>query len=326
MLFGTLQFSALLRSGWCHCCSSSLAFASGTLTTLLVTELWPEHSMAFNPISLSAINLNPTISLLPLITVVYYFCATALQLFCHLRELSDRHIQLEREQQQHKLRSYKLSRYLSPPVWEAITQDREQTLQTASKRVTVFFSDIKDFNLLTEEVEADVLTGLLNNYLTEMSQIVSQFGGTVDKFMGDAIMVTFGDNKSHGVKADCLRCLAMSIAMRKRIAALQTRWRDQGLKRPLQVRMGINTGHCTVGIFGASYHRDYTVLGTEVNLASRLESAAEPGEILISRNSWSLVKDDVICRDKGTITVKGSRQPVKVYQVVDFRWGHKIIA
>ena len=83
--------------------------------------------------------------------------------------------------------------------------------------------------------------------------------------------------------------------------------------------MGINTGYCTVGTFGTSSHLDYTVLGTQVNLASRLESAAEPDEILISHETWSLCKDTIMCRDKGEIQVKGFALPVKVYQVADLR-------
>src|SRR5690606_23501225 len=104
-----------------------------------------------------------------------------------------------------------------------------------------------------------------------------------------------------------------------RIKSMQVEWFNQGIKKPLQVRMGINTGYCTVGTFGTSNHLDYTVLGTHVNLASRLESAAEPDEILISHETWSLVKDSVMCRDKGDITVKGFNSPVKVYQVAGLR-------
>ena len=85
------------------------------------------------------------------------------------------------------------------------------------------------------------------------------------------------------------------------------------------IRMGINTGYCTVGSFGTSHYMDYTVLGTHANIASRLESAAEPGEILISHETWSLVKDVVMCRDQGEINVKGLTHPVRIYQVVDFR-------
>ncbi len=114
-------------------------------------------------------------------------------------------------------------------------------------------------------------------------------------------------------------CVSMAIAMKKRMKVLQQEWFKKGIRKPLQIRMGINTGYCTVGTFGTSEHLDYTVLGTHVNLASRLETAAEPGEILLSYESWSLVKDIVMCRDKGDIIEKGFSQPIQVYQVVDMR-------
>jgi len=101
--------------------------------------------------------------------------------------------------------------------------------------------------------------------------------------------------------------------------SLQQEWFNQGIKRPMQIRMGMNTGYCTVGTFGTTNHLDYTVLGTHVNLASRLESASEPGEILISHESWALIKDAIMCRDKGNIRVKGFSHPIKVYEVIDFR-------
>lgn len=152
-----------------------------------------------------------------------------------------------------------------------------------------------------------------------MSKIVAHHGGNIDKFMGDGIMVLFGDSGTKSVKDDAIRCTSMAIAMKKQIKAMQVEWFNQGIKKPLQVRMGINTGYCTVGTFGTSNHLDYTVLGTQVNLASRLEAAAEPDEILISHETWSLVKDTVMCRDKGEIMVKGFSLPVRVYQVADLR-------
>jgi len=132
-------------------------------------------------------------------------------------------------------------------------------------------------------------------------------------------MVFFGDPVSRGAHEDSLACVSMAIAMQKRMKELLLRWKNQGIVNPLQVRMGINTGFCTVGNFGTEDRLDYTLLGTEVNLASRLESSAEPGEILISHTTYSLVKDTVKCNDKGTVTVKGFHTPVQVYSVVDLR-------
>jgi adenylate cyclase len=259
------------------------------------------------------------ISSLSLIGIFTYFCAYGLYAHKRMKKL-DAHIKkLTSEHTLYKLRSYKLARYLTPTVWKAINEGKEQTLRTERKRVTVFFSDIQGFSTLSEELEAETLTELLNSYLTEMARIATKHKGTIDKFMGDAVMVIFGDAQSEGLKMDCLRCVSMAIEMRKKMKELQLRWTGIGIKNPLKIRMGINTGFCTVGSFGTSHYMDYTVLGTHVNLASRLESAAEPGEILISHETWSLVKDVVMCRDKGEIPIKGFAQAVKVYQVIDFR-------
>lgn len=259
------------------------------------------------------------INSLSLIGIFTYFCAYGLYAHKRMKKLDNHIKKLTSEHTLYKLRSYKLARYLTPTVWKAINEGKEHTLTTDRKRVTVFFSDIMGFSALSEELEPETLTELLNSYLTEMARIATKHKGTIDKFMGDAVMVIFGDAQSEGLKMDCLRCVSMAIEMRKKMLELQVRWSAIGIKNPLKIRMGINTGYCTVGSFGTSHYMDYTVLGTHVNLASRLESAAEPGQILISHDTWSLVKDMVMCQDKGEIPIRGFNQPVKVYQVDDFR-------
>ncbi len=283
------------------------AFAVGVLVSFIF------HTPNF------VLSTSIEISLSSLIGVATYFLVYAVYMHQRFHKMSILQKQLENEQKWHKIRAYKLSRYLPPTVWKAINQGKDETLQAERKKITIFFSDIKDFSQLAEEIEAEALNELLNHYLTEMSKIITQHGGTIDKFMGDAIMVLFGDSNSQGVKADCIRCVSMAVAMKKKMRSLQLEWFNQGIKKPLQIRMGINTGYCTVGTFGTSSHLDYTVLGTQVNLASRLESAAEPDEILVSHETWSLCKDTIMCRDKGEIQVKGFALPVKVYQVADLR-------
>ncbi|MCL6416884.1 adenylate/guanylate cyclase domain-containing protein [Aestuariirhabdus sp. Z084] len=235
----------------------------------------------------------------------------------HRLEISQQQLKDEKERTI-RLMS-KLSRYLSPVVWESLFSSEEGNLETQRKRLTVFFSDIKGFTELSEEMESEELTELLNNYLTEMSNIALKYGGTIDKFVGDAIMVFFGDSKSGGAKRDALAAVSMAIAMRKHMKVLRQRWLSQGIQKPLQIRMGINTGFCTVGNFGATSRMDYTIIGKEVNLASRLESNAEPGQILISYETYSMIKDVIMCRDKGALEVKGFSRPVPTFQVVDFR-------
>ncbi|MBU3070821.1 adenylate/guanylate cyclase domain-containing protein [Aestuariicella sp. G3-2] len=308
LLFVTMvQFNALLNGGgkkWAH---DNLAMTAGIALGLLV----------YKPQWILSTQLN--ISLASLIGILTYFCASAFYTYSQIANLRKQTDLLNREKNTFKIRAYKLSRYISPPVWSAINEGRDSTLQTERKRLTIFFSDIKDFSQLSEELEAEALTDILNTYLKEMSMIVSQFGGTIDKFMGDGIMVIFGDNQSKGIKNDTVQCVSMALAMRKKMKVLQKQWQDQGIKRPMQIRMGINTGYCTVGTFGTSHHLDYTVLGTHVNLASRLESAASPDEILVTHETWSLCRETIMCRDKGEIGVKGFSHPIKVYSVVGLR-------
>ena len=216
--------------------------------------------------------------------------------------------------------SRKLSKYLPPQVWGSIFSGQTDVkLQTQRKKLTVFFSDIKGFAEISEELQPEALTDLLNSYFTEMSRIALKYGGTIDKFVGDAILIFFGDPASRGHKQDAIACVSMALEMRKRMKLLRQQWRKEGISKPLQVRMGINTGYCTVGNFGAETRMDYTIIGREVNLASRLESVAQPGEILISEASYNLVRDVIMCRDRGQINVKGFSKTVPIFEIVDHR-------
>ena len=257
--------------------------------------------------------------LISLAALALYLCIYSFYNYSSHRGLQKRLSSLNQQMLQLKLRTYKLSKYLSPALRKEILSGKEVKLETQRKKLTIFFSDIKGFSELAEEMEAEALTALLNNYLTEMSDIALKFGGTIDKFIGDSIMVFFGDPNSRGAKADAVACVSMAIAMKKHMKQLQLRWASQGIQKPLEIRMGINTGYCTVGNFGTENRLDYTLLGTEVNLASRLESAANPGEILVSHESYALVKDVISCDDKGEINVKGYQKPIKVYSAIDMR-------
>lgn len=224
--------------------------------------------------------------------------------------------QLERFQ----MLSQQASKYVAPQIWETIFSGKRQVkLETQRKKLVVFFSDIVGFSALSEQMEAEAFTDLLNQYLTDMSRIALKYGGTIDKFIGDGIMIFFGDPVSKGTKRDALACTAMAIEMRRHMLRLRKQWAEFGITSPLQIRMGINTGYCTVGNFGTESRMDYTIVGKEVNLASRLESKAEPGEILVSHETYALIKDKIICRERGTTLVKGFRDPIHMYQVTDYR-------
>jgi len=249
-----------------------------------------------------------------------YVSVTAYYTHQQARALVKAKSQIQHQREQSISLSHKLAKYLSPQVWQSIfTGERDVRLETQRKKLTIFFSDIKGFTELSEEMEPESLTELLNNYFNEMSQIALKYGGTIDKFVGDSIMIFFGDPTSRGTKEDTLACVAMAIEMRKHMKILRQKWQSQGIKTPLQIRIGMSTGYSTVGNFGAENRMDYTIIGKEVNLAARLEALAEPGEILVSYETFAQVKDKVMCRDKGEITVKGFARPVPIYQIVDFR-------
>jgi adenylate cyclase len=213
--------------------------------------------------------------------------------------------------------SSKLSKYLSPQIYSSIFTG-EQSVEIASRRkkLTVFFSDIANFTETTDNLESEELTNLLNLYLTEMSKIALEHGATIDKYIGDAIILFFGDPETKGVKQDARNCVAMAIAMQRRMRELQYEWRDLGLERPFQLRIGINTGFCTVGNFGSEDRIDYTIIGNEVNLAARLEAHAELGGILISHETYSLVKDAIPAEEQNPVKVKGFSKPIRNYKVV----------
>lgn len=214
--------------------------------------------------------------------------------------------------------SNKLSKYLSPQVYSSIfAGTQEVRIASSRKKLTIFFSDIADFTETTDDLESEELTALLNHYLTEMTKIALAHGATVDKYIGDAILAFFGDPETRGVKEDAMACVNMAIAMQRRMWDLQTEWRDKGQQKPFQLRIGINTGYCTVGNFGSEDRMEYTIIGGEVNLAARLQSHAELGGILLSHATYSLVKDRVLAEEREPIKAKGIAKPVRNYRVLE---------
>jgi class 3 adenylate cyclase/HAMP domain-containing protein len=212
--------------------------------------------------------------------------------------------------------SSKLAKYLSPQVYDSIFSGKQEVkVASTRKKLTVFFSDIVDFTETTDRLESEALTQLLNHYLTEMSGIALAHGATIDKYVGDAILIFFGDPETKGVSEDALACVKMAVAMRDRLRDLETLWRQSGIESPILCRMGIHTGHCTVGNFGSEDRMDYTIIGGAVNTASRLETLAEPGQILISSETFAHVKDEFHCEKHGEEKVKGIAYPVVTYLV-----------
>lgn len=185
--------------------------------------------------------------------------------------------------------------------------------RTERKWLTVLFVDIAGFTRLTELLDPEHLRDLLNEYLQAMTAVVRGHGGTVDKFIGDAVMVFFGDPESLGPREDALCCARMALQMRERFASLRERWQARCPEAVFDVRIGMDSGLCHVGDFGSGERFDYTAVGRPVNLASRLERAARPQQILMSRSAWELVKDEITCEFVRWLRVKGMAQSVEAF-------------
>ncbi len=209
-----------------------------------------------------------------------------------------------------------VSKYIPTQVFDAIFRSGAgRGISTERKKLTVFFSDIRNFTATTEQLQPEDLTAILNEYFSEMSAIAEAHGATIDKFIGDAIVAFFGDPTSQGVREDARACVRMAIAMQKRLRELNVIWRDRGYEHPFQVRIGINTGICNVGNFGSESRMDYTIIGAEANLAARLESIAEPGGIVMSYETWVHVRDEVPAQAMEPVRFKGIAR-----EVVPYRW------
>jgi len=214
----------------------------------------------------------------------------------------------------------RLAKYLSPQIYKSIFEDKQEVKSLhARKNLTIFFSDIIKFTDLTDTMEPEKLAKVINSYLSEMTTIAVKSGGTIDKFIGDAIMVFFGDPETEGEVQDALKCVEMAVLMRQRVEELQKHWKKMGVTNGLGIRMGISTGFCTVGNFGSDLRLDYTVLGSPVNLAARLQSAAERNGILIDENTNNLINDVVQTEKNNTITPKGFVRPIDTFILKDFK-------
>jgi PAS domain S-box-containing protein len=240
--------------------------------------------------------------------------------YSDITELKQREENLSEKSAALEALSGKLAKYLAPQVYNSIFTGRQDVaIASKRKKLTVCFSDIAGFTETTDKMESEDLTQLLNHYLTEMSKIALQYGATIDKYVGDAIMMFFGDPETKGVKEDAFACVKMALAMQARIGELADVWRNVGIETPLRCRIGIHTGYCTVGNFGSEDRMDYTIVGGAVNLASRLEHEAPPGGVLVSYETFAHVKDEIHCEERGHIRVKGLAYPVATYAVVGLR-------
>src|SRR5271165_2309460 len=206
--------------------------------------------------------------------------------------------------------------YMAPEVIAQVL-DRPELLRLGGeeKRLTAMFADIRGFTSLSEGLTPTALVDLLNEYLSEMTEIIFSHQGTLDKYIGDAIMAFWGaplETADHAERA-CRAALGMSAAMER----LQDRWEKQGRPR-IDIGIGINTGPMLVGNMGSARRFNYTIMGDDVNLASRLEGVTKTfgTRLIINQTTWEEVRTKMVTRELDLIRVKGKKKPVAIYQVL----------
>ena len=220
----------------------------------------------------------------------------------------------EKQQQLLQKASDRLSKYLSPQICEQIFSDVEFDTGTGRKKLTIFFSDIVNFTSITESMEAEELSGFLNFYLTNMCEIALKYGGTIDKFIGDSVMIFFGDPQSKGPEQDALACCNMGLEMLAFVEKNEELFKEQfNFPEKLEIRIGVHSGVCSVGNFGSDQRLDYTVIGRAVNVAARLEQAAPNNSMLFSNSTKSLLGDTFQVSDSIEVKAKGIDRPIIGY-------------
>ncbi|MCA9677065.1 MAG: adenylate/guanylate cyclase domain-containing protein [Kofleriaceae bacterium] len=213
------------------------------------------------------------------------------------------------------VRTRRLRRYLAPQlVDELLAADEDPAAQRDRRPITVFFCDLRGFTGLVERLPPEDLATVINRYFDEVTQIAFRHGGTVDKFIGDAVMIVFGAPRATGEADQARRCVAMAREIQRRLGELHDELAALGAGS-LAIRIGIGSGVATVGTFGAAHRADYTAVGVPVNRAARLEPLAPPGGILIDGRTRALLGDADGVEEFGELSLKGFTHPEPVFRV-----------
>lgn len=213
------------------------------------------------------------------------------------KKLMDDINEIDQERRRYEKFNNELSKYLSPNIYKRVF-NREHIVEISSqyKFLTICCTDIVGFTALSEHIEPEEMTVMLNYYLNEMNTIAFKYDGTVDKYLGDSIQLFFGDPVSNGQETDAILCCKMALEMQSKVEELQHVWMQHGITKQLLIRIGIHSGYCSVGNFGSSYHMQYSIVGEPVSIASELQRNCVPGHVLISKSTFNLVSDHFECK------------------------------
>jgi adenylate cyclase len=207
-----------------------------------------------------------------------------------------------------------LGRYLSPQVVEAVINAKEDvSLSTSKRRITMLFSDIRSFSAKCEELRPEEIVSYLNEYFTHLVAVIFEHHGTVNKFVGDMIVAMFGAPSDLENQELC--AIMAAINMQKCLTTMPTPW----IRENFLTGIGISSGESVVGNIGSSQHMDYTAIGDEVNIASRLQGLAKGGQILVTRSVYDAVKPmetSFTFREFGTLEVRGKKNAVEIFEII----------
>ena len=238
----------------------------------------------------------------------------------HLDEVARLNRQLEarvEEQMAELVRTGELKRFLPLQIAEGLMAGQLSPADGFERRkLTLLFADLVGFTDLSDTLEPEELSEVLNEYLREMTAVAVAHGGTLDNYIGDGLMVIFGAPIADEEPVQAWAALRAGFGMIARADELSAAIRDRGIPADLRLRVGVNTGHCTVGVFGSDLLRAYKAVGFAVNVAARLQSEADPGTVLAGFRTYALVKDRVRAQSRGELTLKGAARPVEAWEIV----------
>ncbi len=216
-----------------------------------------------------------------------------------------------------------IRRYVPEQVVDAVLVHGDTSTRLQRRKLTVFFSDVVGFTETTERMEPEELEVVVGEYFSEMARIASTHDGTIDELVGDAVLIFFGAPVATTDRDHALRAVRMAVEMQEAVELLNQRWERAGIDARFRIRMGINTGVVAVGNVGSGARQKYAALGRAVNLAARIQTHSAPGQVLLSRATWLLVRDEVPCELVDTVELKGIGHPVELYTVADAAAGHR---
>jgi class 3 adenylate cyclase len=249
------------------------------------------------------------------ILVLLAFCMTLCVLFLSGRRLQDQRLAEARDALAEANRL--IRRYVPTQLADQILAGAyEEASAPRRRRLSLVFVDIEGYTAASEALSANVLEEVLNRYLGEMMAVADRHGGTVNQIVGDGLLVFFGAPSVSNDRDHALRAVRMALEMQARARELSSLWSEHGWLRPFRLRIGINTGEASVGDFGPPGRKLYSAIGLQTNLAERIQTLCEPGQILMHESTWTLVHREIACQPRGRLSVKGVSEPVPVFEAL----------